>query len=150
MKERDYLSRALVSVTTLDGGDANEYAIQQRLPKGYILEGRLFVFPAGYWESYRINGKDYNGCGDRPLAEQRELAVKDLEQAGFSTQEANEYITGLVIKEGVPHHLSYEASIKWLQAHPEAETEARRVLNEAKNQLQTEINSTPKRTFSRR
>lgn len=103
-----------------------------------MLDNGKFRFPAGYWESYFVNGKEYNAEGNRTPDDQRELITKDLTEEGFSQEEAEEFTAEIETKEGRPMLLTSEASNKWLRYHPEFETEALRLLGEIKKGIQSE------------
>jgi hypothetical protein len=143
MTERklDFLSRRQVRATMLISIDANEPLVAGHLPEDYLLDNGVFRFPAGYWESYFVNGKEYNAEGNRSLEEQKELIAKDLTEEGFTNAEIKEFITEIETREGRPMVLTPEASNKWLSYHPEFEKEALRLLGEIKNEIQSETKS---------
>jgi hypothetical protein len=103
-----------------------------------LLDNGKFRFPAGYWESYFVNGKEYNTEGNRTIEEQQELIAKDLADEGFTQEEINEFMAEIETKEGRPMLLTPEASNKWLKYHPELETEVLRLLGEIKNKIKSE------------
>lgn len=140
MKEQklDFLSRRAVCATILISIDANERLVAGHLPDDYLLDNGMFRFPAGYWESYFVNGKEYNAEGDRTIEEQKELIAKDLSEEGFSKEEVEEFITEIETREGRPMLLTPDASNKWLKYHREFEQEALRLLVEIKNETQSE------------
>jgi len=138
-RKLDFLSRRSVQAIILISLDVNEPLVADRLPEGYLLDNGKFRFPAGYWESYCANGKEYNAEGNRTLDEQRELIAKDLSEEGFSTEEAEKFMVEIETREGRPMLLTPESSNKWLKYHPEFETEALCLLGEIKNELQSEL-----------
>ena len=140
MKKRtlDFLFRRPVRVTMLVSIDANERQVSTRLPDDFLLDNGKFRFPAGFWESYFVNGKEYNTEGDRTLDEQKELIAKDLTEEGFTSEEIEEFVTEIETREGWPMLLTPESSNKWLRYHPEFEQEALRLLGEIKNEIQGE------------
>jgi len=137
-RKLDFLSRRPVQAMMLVSIDVNEPLVANRLPEGYLLDNGKFRFPAGYWESYFVNGKEYNVDGNRTLDEQRDLIAKDLLEEGFSKEEVEEFIAGIETREGRPMLLTPEASDKWLKYHPEFETVALRLLGEIKKEIQSE------------
>lgn len=141
MKERslDFFSRRAVRATILVSIDADERLVSSRLPEGYLLDNGTFRFPAGYWESYFVNGKEYNVEGDRTSEEQRERIAKDLSEEGFGQEEIREFIEEIETREDRPMLLSLDASNKWLGYHPEFEREALRLLREIKNEASKEL-----------
>jgi len=140
MRERklDFLFRRPVRATILVSTNSSERQIADRLPDEYLFENGQFRFPAGYWESYFVNGKEYNAEGNRSLEEQKELITKDLSADGFTSKEVDEFVAGIEIKEGRPVLLTFEASNKWLRCHPEIEKEALRFLDKIKSKIQSE------------
>ena len=145
MKKRkpDFLYRRPVRVTTLISINLSEPLVASRLPEEYLLDNGRFRFPAGYWESYFVNGKEYNVEGNRTVEEQRELIAKDLAGEDFSQDEIDEFITDIETEEGRPMLLTPEASNKWLKYHPEYEREAFQLLKEIINELRSEIKTEP-------
>lgn len=152
MKERklDFLSRRAVRVTMLITLDVNERTVDGRLPDGYSLDDGIFRFPAGYWESYFVNGKEYNIDGDRTREKQEELITKDLTEKGFSKKEIDEYIAEIGTEEGESMSLASDASNKWLQFHPEFRQEALRLIGEIKKEIQSEVKTELGRNIKRR
>jgi hypothetical protein len=142
-KERklDFLSRRPVRAMIIIQTDKNDQKIAGRLPSEYLLENGLFRFPAGYWESYFVNGREYNVEGNRSLKEQQELITKDLSEEGFTKEEIEEFILEIETREGRPMLLTLETSNKWLRYHPEFEKEALRLLGKIKNEIQGERES---------
>ncbi|KKR07438.1 MAG: hypothetical protein UT32_C0011G0006 [Parcubacteria group bacterium GW2011_GWC2_39_14] len=137
--QRDFLSRRPVNATIILSMNVNSFDISSKLPKGFFYDDGQFSFPAGFWESYRVNGKEYNVDGNRTVDQQKELILADLLTAGFSQNEANDFITALEVKEAQTMHLTFDASNKWLRNHLEQEESAMRILNEAKNEVQNEL-----------
>lgn len=133
-KERklDFLSRRAVRAMIIIQTDEDDRKIASRLPSEYLFENGLFRFPAGYWESYFVNGKEYNVEGNRTLKEQQNLIAKDLSEEGFAKEEIEEFISGIETHEERPMLLTPETSNKWLRYHPEFEKEALRLLGEIK------------------
>jgi len=137
-RKLDFLSRRVVRATMLVSIDANERQVSGHLPNEYSLDNGQFRFPAGYWESYFVNGKEYNTEGNRSLEKQKEFIAKDLTEEGFTNEEIEEFITEIETREGRIMLLTSEASNKWLRYHPELEKEALCLLGEIKNELQNE------------
>jgi len=131
----DYLSRRHVRATILVSLFPNEKVIAAKLPNDYVLENGKLLFFAGYWETYFVDGKEYNPDGDRTVEEQRLLIRADLQQAGMTDSESDEFINGLEVVEGRPRLLTFESSNKWLKYHPGFEHEALKVLEEARRSL---------------
>mgnify|MGYP001564907501 CR=1 FL=1 len=125
--------------------DTNEQLIAGRLPDGYLLENGIFRFPAGYWESYFVNGKEYNVEGNRSLEEQKELIGKDLLQEGFTKEDTEEFIAKIETKEGRPMLLTLETSNTWLRYHPEFEQEALHLIEEIQSEVRAELGREMKR-----
>lgn len=143
-KKRDFLSRRPIFAQILvsDRDDHLNGVINERLPEGYIRSGRTFQFPAGYQESYLINGKDYNFQGDRSVEEQRALIETDLLTEGFSKAETDEFLQEIETEiSTVPTYLSLDTSRKWLQANPHFAQDALQLLGEIKNEIQHESRS---------
>lgn len=144
MKELDYLYRRPITVSIIlspsEVGDY-EYAVSKRLPENYTLEGGRFSFPAGNWDSYIIQGKEYNMDGNLSLEEQRELIKKDFAVNGFSEQEASDFISQLKTKESVGSRLNWDASRKWLEHNSEFQHEALRILSKTRSEVETEVKS---------
>lgn len=140
MKQRkvDFLSRRPVQAIMLTNCSGNNRAVASRLPVDYIFENGKFNFPAGFWESYFVNGKEYNVDGNRSLEQQKELIIQDLAGEGFDSEEAKEFINALEIKEGSRKLLNYEWSMIWLELHPEFEREAIKKLKEAEAEFKKE------------
>ncbi len=115
--------------------------IGERLPKEYLYENGLYRFPAGVWESYFVNGKEYNYDGGRSLEEQKTLIAQDLAHEGFEAQEIEEYIGIMEVKEGSSMMLGFDESLQWLKRHPEFREQALKVLNEAKSEIASERQS---------
>lgn len=140
-QKKDFLSRRPVIAQIIVSGEddhLDEY-INERLPEGFIQSGRTFQFPAGYQESYLINGKDYNFQGDRSLGEQRVMVESDLAKEGFTRDEIQAFLQEIEIKTSkMPTYLSLESSKQWLQDHPEFKQEALRLLGEIKNEIRND------------
>jgi len=151
-KKLDFLWRRPVQVTILKRlpEEENEHLIAQRLADGYLYEGGVFTFPAGFHESYIINNKDYNYDGKYSLEEQKELVLRDLNQVGFEPKDAEELIEGIETNEGLTRFLSFDASREWLKLHPEFERDALQKLNEARAEVQAESHLEPGRRTRRR
>jgi hypothetical protein len=126
--------RALIVVST----DAQENVLAAHLPEGYLLAGGLFRFPAGYWESYFVDGKEYNYDGTRPLDEQRLLIARDLSEEGFEEKDITYFIDNIPVREGNLMLLEVEASSKWLRLHPDYKLAAEDVLSEVRKSVRTE------------
>lgn len=124
--------------------------IARRLPAEHIYDNGLYRFPAGVWESYFVNGKEYNYDGDRSLEEQKRLIAQDLALEGFQPEEIEEYISLIETKEGLPMVMNFEASLQWLKRHPEFKEQAMQILNEAKNKIASERESERNRRPGRR
>ncbi|MFA5069983.1 MAG: hypothetical protein WC528_01765 [Patescibacteria group bacterium] len=144
-KERDFLVRKPIRVSIIMNVDVSDWALKDKLPEGYICGGGVFSFPAGYRESYIVNGKEYNCEGNLSLEEQRADITHDLTEGGFSLQEAEEYMVNLKTVEWSVSYLNYDASQKWLELHPEFEDEAMKILKEAINELKAEGNEQGRR-----
>jgi len=152
MKQRklDFLSHRPVRATIMIATNANEYLIDKHLPEGYLLNNGVFRFPAGYWESYFVNGKEYNAEGNRSLDEQHELIVKDLTNEGFDQEEIQELMEEIETQEGRQMLLTLDASNKWLRYHPEFEKNALHLLGEVKNEVQSETKNEIRGRIKRR
>lgn len=137
-RKLDFLSRRPVQATIPISLDISESLVASRLPEGYLLENGIFRFPAGYWESYFVDGKEYNVEGNRTIEEQRDLIANDLAKEGFTREEIDEFIAGIETREERPMILTLEASSKWLKYHPEFEAEALSLLVEIKKEVQGE------------
>lgn len=122
-----------------------EDMVARKLPEPYLFDGGHFRFPAGLWESYIVNGKEYNVDGNRTLEEQKELIIHDLLQEGFTQEEASEFIDTIEVKESGDMRLSFDASYKWLKQHPEFEREAMKKLKEAEVKKESEMRGRGKR-----
>jgi hypothetical protein len=118
--------------------DAQENVLAAHLPEGYLLAGGLFRFPAGYWESYFVDGKEYNYDGTRPLDEQRLLIARDLSEEGFEEKDITYFIDNIPVREGNLMLLEVEASSKWLRLHPDYKLAAEDVLSEVRKSVRTE------------
>ena len=140
MKKRkvDFLSRRPVRVIILANSSGNNRAVAGRLPEDYIFEDGKFNFPAGFWESYFVNGKEYNVDGNRSLEQQKELIIQDLAEEGFKQEEAEEFINALETQEGNRMLLNFDASYKWLKLYPEFKNEAITKLHEAEAEVKKE------------
>lgn len=138
---RDFLYRQPVRVITLANSSENELVVASRLPEDYIFEDGKFYFPAGFWEGYIVNGKDYNVDGNRSLEEQRVLIIQDLAEEGFNSEEANEFIGALETQEWRKMLLSFDESYKWLKVHPEFKNTAMQKLHEAEAWVKKERES---------
>ena len=79
----DFLSRRPVRATMMIAIDKDERGVAERLPEFFLLANGVYRFSAGVWESYFVNGKEYNVDGNRSLAEQRQLILQDLSAEGF-------------------------------------------------------------------
>ncbi|MFH1142613.1 MAG: hypothetical protein ABIH67_00240 [Candidatus Uhrbacteria bacterium] len=141
----DYLSRRPVYAIILASIDANEHLVSKQMPEGYWFSNGTFRFPAGVWESYFINGKEYNAEGNRTLEEQKELMAIDLAEEEFNQEEVAEFIAEIEVREGQRKLLTPEASNKWLKHHPEFERDALRLLDRIKNEVQSEMTREPGR-----
>ncbi len=137
----DFLSRRPVRAVMLLAFDVNERSAANRLSEGYVLDNGLFRFPAGYSESYFVNGKEYNAEGNRSLDEQKALIAGDMMKEGFSENEVAEFIKGIEIVEGRPMLLTADGSNRWLKYHPEFEKEALGLLGEIRKEVLNEINT---------
>lgn len=133
MKPRkvDFLSRRPMRAVMLVSSAEHEYAVARKLPQDYIYEDWKFYFPAGFWESYFVNDKEYNIDGNRSLEEQKELIIQDLAKEGFKQAEAEEFINALETHEGSNMLLNFDESYRWLKRHPEFKNEAMQKLHEA-------------------
>lgn len=149
-KKLDFLSRRPVQAVIMISLDTSETLAASRLPEGYFLDNGIFRFPAGYWESYFVNGKEYNADGNRTTAEQQELITKDLTEEGFGPKEIEEFIAEIETKEGLQMSLTPDASNSWLKYHPEFETEALHLLSEIKKEVQNEAGRDFRGGMSRR
>lgn len=134
----DFLSRRPVRAIIIISLDTHEYSVARRLPDGYTFDNGAFQFPAGYWESYTVAGRDYNVEGNLTLEEQQSKIIKDLMEEGFTQEEAREFIFQIDTREGRPMYLTPEASNRWLRYHPEFETEALQVISDIVRGLQHE------------
>jgi hypothetical protein len=143
--QRDYLSRRPVVGVLFWAMEEDERKIAERLPKEYFFDDGIFRFPAGLWESYFIDGKDYNPDGDTSLESQKESIVADLVKEGFGIDEANEFIQKIQVKEGTPMRLEYDASLRWLKHHKEFQETATKKLKEVVQELRKESGSEPGR-----
>ena len=137
----DFLSRRPVRAVMLLAFDVNERSAANRLSEGYVLDNGLFRFPAGYSESYFVNGKEYNAEGNRSLDEQKALIAGDMMKEGFSENEVAEFIKGIEIVEGRPMLLTADGSNRWLKYHPEFEKEALGLLGEIRKEVLNEVNT---------
>lgn len=137
-RKKDFLSRRPVRAEILIALDGNERSIAGKLPENYLFDNGVVQFPAGFWESYFVNGKEYNVDGDRTLEEQRELIIQDLAQEGFNKEEAKEFINAIETEEKSLLRLDFTNSNRWLHYHPEFEHEAMKKLKEAAVEVKKE------------
>lgn len=135
------LLRSPVRAISIVAIDIQEKAIANKLPEDYTLAGGVLRFPAGYWETYFVDGKEYNYDGTRSLEEQKKLIAKDLLEEGFDEKDIDHFIDQIPVKEGYPMLLEMEASLRWLRQHPEYEQKAFDALSEARRAVKGELGS---------
>ena len=148
----DYIKRKPIRVQSLclPSEIENEHTIRHQLPSEYLYENGILSFPAGFLESYIIDGKDYNYDENYSLDEQKELVLKDLVKEGYKLEEAEELIDKIEIKEGNANLLNFDKSLAWLELHPKFRRDALQLLNEARINAQTENQSEPARKIKKR
>ena len=72
MSKFDYLMRRKVHAITFHDAPVSALQVRELLPTGYLYDGDgKFRFPAGYQESYVVDGKDYNFDSEKSLEEQK-------------------------------------------------------------------------------
>jgi len=109
----------------------NEFAITNKLPEHWSLEGGKLYFYAGYKERYFVDDRFFDIDGEHQKEEQVEKIKEHLINRGFSGEEAQEIIDGLPVKEESAYFMSYNESVAWLKSYPEYKIEALRKLQEA-------------------
>lgn len=136
IKELDFLRRRPVQAMLNVGSMPGEQRISGLLPRNWYLENGFLRFPAGYEESYFVNGVEYNVDGSRNTDEQRESIRETLIREGFEPEEADDFIAKIPERESPKKILSLDESYRWLEQHPECEQSAREAVSRTRAELE--------------